>query len=293
MSARGSNQPVSDDEDHTPRTDRQRAPHLSVVPSTPPSSEPAATAPRRERRVPALVGAAILVVAVIAVVVGVIVVRGDSPSPEPARAPTQRDERADHAPQPPVTTGPVDQPQDHPQQDQPDPKMTPTTAAASPRTQTTTPPSPATPDPGPHPGPAAPPGPHVLPNTPAPPVTQPPATAPPAPDTAQGTVTGCDAYGNNCSDNPLYAEVPPPGYDYVTFPKVATVANGTTLTARCWATGGVTYNYAAGYDPPDYGPDPYESNVYFNVRAPNGQWAWAPDTYFVRDKTHRLGLDEC
>ncbi|HEY3141876.1 MAG TPA: hypothetical protein VGJ86_12140, partial [Acidimicrobiales bacterium] len=140
-----------------------------------------------------------------------------------------------------------------------------------------------------HPGPVAPPGPQAPPSPPAPPA---PATTPP-PVTAQGTVNGCDTWGNNCADNPLYVEVPPPGYDYETFPKVTTVANGTTLTARCWATGGVTYNYAAWYDPPDYGPDPYESNIYFSVRAPNGQWAWAPDTFFVRDKTHRLGVPEC
>jgi hypothetical protein len=112
-------------------------------------------------------------------------------------------------------------------------------------------------------------------------------TIPPSRETA--LVRGCNTYGNDCNDRPLYAEVPPQGYDPTTWPTVTTVSNGTILTARCWKIGGVTANF----DPPDSGPDPYESDVYFNVQFPSSQWVWIPDTYFVRDKTHRMGLPTC
>jgi hypothetical protein len=126
--------------------------------------------------------------------------------------------------------------------------------------------------------------------TTAPPATQAPATAP---STRDGTVNGCNTYGQNCEGNPIYRDLPPPGYDYRTWPKITTVANGSHLAARCWAEGGTTWNYAAAHNPPDFGPNPYESNVYFSVRAPNGEWGWIPDTYFVRDKIGRLGLPRC
>ena len=45
-----------------------------------------------------------------------------------------------------------------------------------------------------------------------------------------------NTYGENCEGSPLYAKVPPPGYDYKSWPRITTVANGITLTARCWAT---------------------------------------------------------
>jgi hypothetical protein len=109
-----------------------------------------------------------------------------------------------------------------------------------------------------------------------------------------GTVHGCNTYGENCEGNPIYEEVPPTsGYDWSTWPKVATVPNGTELVARCWALGAVTTNYASRADPPDHGPDPYASDTYYNVQAPNGRWGWIPDTYFVRDQNDRLGLPRC
>jgi len=107
----------------------------------------------------------------------------------------------------------------------------------------------------------------------------------------QGTVHGCNTYGGNCDGNPIYDEVPPEGYDWAAWPILARVDNGTVLTARCWALGGMTYNYRV--DPPDHGPDPYASETYFNVQAPDGRWGWIPDTYFVRDQGNRMGLPRC
>lgn len=137
--------------------------------------------------------------------------------------------------------------------------------------------------------------PQTPPTTQAPPPVVPPTTgaATNTPSTREGTVNGCNTYGQECEGNPIYRDVPPPGYNYRTWPKVTTVANGTRLTARCWAEGGTTWNYAASHNPPDYGPNPYESTIYFNVRAPNGEWGWIPDTYFVRDKQGRMGLPRC
>ncbi len=106
-------------------------------------------------------------------------------------------------------------------------------------------------------------------------------------------MNGCNTYGEYCDDNPIYVDVPPDDYDYSVLAKVATVSHGTVLTARCWALGGTTFNYAASHTPPDYGPDPYESDIYFYVLAPSGQWGWIPDTFFVRDETVRMGLLAC
>lgn len=128
------------------------------------------------------------------------------------------------------------------------------------------------------------------------PATSPPVTSPPAtsgPTERVGTVNGCNTYGQHCEGNPIYRDVPPDGYNFATWPKIATVNNGTQLTARCWGSGGVTWNYAALHNPPDYGPNPYDSTIYFYVRAPDGQWGYIPDTYFVRDKVTKLGLPAC
>ena len=108
-----------------------------------------------------------------------------------------------------------------------------------------------------------------------------------------GIVQGCDSWGENCTQNPIYTAVPPPGYDYTTFTKLATVDNGASLLARCWSVGGDTTNYASAHNPPDLGPNPYDSAIYFQVQAPNGQWGWIPDTYFVRDKINKMGLLSC
>jgi hypothetical protein len=107
-------------------------------------------------------------------------------------------------------------------------------------------------------------------------------------------VNGCNTYGKNCDGNPIFRGAPPQSYDaYNNNPKVQTVGNRTRLTARCWATGTVVWNYAALHDPPDYGPDPYDSTIYFYVRAPNSEWGFIPDTWFVRDKTGKVGLPAC
>jgi hypothetical protein len=121
--------------------------------------------------------------------------------------------------------------------------------------------------------------------------TAPVPTTAPAPQTRSGVVNGCNTYGEDCGANPLYGSVPPPGYDHNTFPHVGTVAHGQQLEARCWARGGTTYNYAAFYDPPDRGPDPYASDIYYQVRF-GGQWRWIADTYFVRDPGG-FGLPAC
>lgn len=140
--------------------------------------------------------------------------------------------------------------------------------------------------------------PTTSPPTTSPPTTSPPTTSPPAATTTPpveriGTVNGCNTYGQNCEGNPIDGDVPPAGYNYQTWPKVTSVPNGAQLSARCWARGGTTWNYAASHNPPDYGPNPYESDIYFYVRAPNGEWGWIPDTYFVRDKVNMMGLPAC
>lgn len=109
--------------------------------------------------------------------------------------------------------------------------------------------------------------------------------------TKQGIVQGSDTWGQNGAGDPLYRDVPPPGVDSTTWPKVATVNDGAVLTARCWAVGARCTNYKV--DPPALGPSPYESDIQFYVQAPNGGWAWVPDVHFVRSKVGRLGLPAC
>jgi hypothetical protein len=104
-------------------------------------------------------------------------------------------------------------------------------------------------------------------------------------------VNGCNTYGEDCGTVPIYAAPPPPDYDYLTYGSVTRVPHGASLVATCWTTGGVTYNYAAFFDPPDFGPAPYESDVYYRVTA-NGVTGWIADTYFVRDPSG-LGLPLC
>jgi len=130
-----------------------------------------------------------------------------------------------------------------------------------------------------------------LPPVERPPVQSPPVQQPPVPTTATGTVNGCNTYGQNCDGNPIYVNVPQPGYNYKTEPKVEAVANGSRLTARCWTTGATVYNWAKSQNDP--GPNPYDSDVHFSVQAPNGTWGYIPDTYFVRDKGNKLGLPHC
>jgi hypothetical protein len=110
-----------------------------------------------------------------------------------------------------------------------------------------------------------------------------------------GIVHGCNTYGENCEGNPIFRGPPPTSYeDFTTgHTKIETVPNGTRLFARCWNTGTVAWNYAALHDPVDYGPDPYDSTVYFQVKASNGEWGYIADTYFVRDKTGKMGLPHC
>lgn len=111
--------------------------------------------------------------------------------------------------------------------------------------------------------------------------------------TATGQVNGCNTYGENCDENPIFVNLPPDNYDARSWPVVERVDHGTVLTARCWALGGITWNYAALTQPPDRGPDPYDSEVHYNVQATDGSWGWIPDTYFVRDKVDHLGLSVC
>jgi hypothetical protein len=168
------------------------------------------------------------------------------------------------------------------------------TDCSPPTPQATSSSTPAPPPPPPPP-PTTPPAPPTTPASipsPTPPTTpQAPPTTSVGPKTAVGTVNGCNTYGQNCDGNPIYVNVPQPGYDWRTEPKITTVANGTQLTARCWARGGITYNWAVSLGDP--GPNPYDSDIYYNVQAPSGLWGYIPDTYFVRDKVNKMGLSEC
>lgn len=136
----------------------------------------------------------------------------------------------------------------------------------------------------------------AVPLTTAPP---PPTTAPrlppppPTPTTVRGTVIGCDSFGENCDDIPIYRDLPPAGTDPDDAGTLATVREGTELRARCWAEGARTFNYDATADPPDPGPAPYDSDVYFNVLGLGETWGWISDTTFVRDQGLKLGLPRC
>jgi hypothetical protein len=145
------------------------------------------------------------------------------------------------------------------------------------------PPSPATP-----PAPA----PNIQPAAPVPTTSK---STPPPPPSAVGTVNGCNTYGGYCENNPAFTTVPPPGTtvaQFIAWPRATSVPNGAQLTATCWTTGVLVWNYAAQHNPIDYGPNPYESDVYYRVSA-NGTSGYIPDTYFVRDKNGHLGLPHC
>lgn len=141
--------------------------------------------------------------------------------------------------------------------------------------------------------------PRTTPPAPVPTSTPPTSTtevtppAPPRPATEKGTVFGCDSFGQNCDDIPIYAELPPVDADAGDAVTLATVTKGTELRARCWSEGARTYNFDATAEPPDPGPDPYQSDVYFNVQVLGDTWGWISDTTFVRDKGLKLGLPRC
>lgn len=150
-------------------------------------------------------------------------------------------------------------------------------------------PEPAAPDPAPA-GTAlvAPPPPQAAP--PPPETQQEPPPPPPELATALIRANGCNSYGANCDNNPIYADVPQAGYNWRSQPKRAAVPNGTELTARCWGQGGRTTNYAEA----DPGPAPYGSDVYYYVQVPgSGDWGYIPDTYSARDANGRAGLPHC
>jgi hypothetical protein len=179
-----------------------------------------------------------------------------------------------------------------------DPAPPPSTGASGDQRGPGTSPSPSTPggqsattvaSAGDNPGHPAEPDPPAGPGDVVPPADPPAASDPPL--VRDGTVNGCNTYSEDCDGVPLYPSVPPPGYDYLTFPHATTVPNGTVLGARCWTRGGVTYNYAAFFDPPDYGPDPYGSDIYYLIPT-DAQALWIADTYFVRDKSG-YGLPPC
>lgn len=123
------------------------------------------------------------------------------------------------------------------------------------------------------------------------PVTAAPVVTPAPSAGATITVNGCNTYGQSCRDNPVFNRVP--AFDGDNPPKVELLANGAVVTATCWAIGTTTWNYAAKHNPPDYGPQPYESNVYFMVRTAAGNVGYLPDTWGPRDKWGKLGLPAC
>jgi hypothetical protein len=161
----------------------------------------------------------------------------------------------------------------------PAPSSSPTIPSASPAAPTTRTPTTATTIPA-----------RERPTTPSN-STPPPAPAPTT--TVDALTNGCDTYGQNCDGNPIYTELPPPGYDWRTWPRLDAVPHRTTLAARCWSLGGLTTNYGSATGPIVAGPDPYGSEVYFQVRTVTGSWGWIPDTYFARDASERLGLPRC
>lgn len=124
------------------------------------------------------------------------------------------------------------------------------------------------------------------------PPTQPQSEPEPQPESATVRIraNGCNTYGQNCDGNPIYLDVPPPGYNWKTQPKRGTVPNGTELTAECWAQGGRTTNYAES----DPGPAPYGSDVYYYVQVPgSADWGYIPDTYSARHANGHAGLPHC
>jgi hypothetical protein len=134
----------------------------------------------------------------------------------------------------------------------------------------------------------------VQPEQPAPPPDSVPPSDPPAatlPAALPGTVQSCNTYGEDCGPVPLYGTVPPDGYDYHSFPAEARVPDGTVLDALCWARGAMVYNYAAFFDPPDLGPNPYASDLWYRVSW-SGHHLWIADVYFVRD-VGGYGLPAC
>jgi hypothetical protein len=292
----GPDQSTGSDAGHEIGTASRPAARLSLVAPVDINDKPVVRPPRRRRRIVTVVA----VVAVAGMITGLTVLLDGTQAPPATQEPqpTEPAEDAQRQPIAPETTVPKG-PKLH---DEPRAKDDPRTPVATPTPDVPKPTSSRTadsrpPSGGANPGPGsgsktvAPPR-TQMPADPSPPPTTPPATTPP-PITADGVVQGCNTYGEHCAATPLYAKVPPPDYNYRSWPTVTTVTNGTTLTARCWARGGVTFNYAAWLDPPDYGPNPYESPIYFSVRVSGGQWAYIPDAYFVRDKSGRMGLPEC
>jgi hypothetical protein len=173
-----------------------------------------------------------------------------------------------------TTQPPFDLPQ--PQVVEPPPRFTATTLVP----RTSVPPTTATPPPS------------VPPTTVTPP-PPPPPPPPPKPTTVTGAVIGCDSFGQRCDNIPIHGALPPPDTDPRAVSTLATVTQGTEIRARCWAEGARTYNYNASAEPPDLGPDPYDSDVYFNVQVLGETWGWISDTSFVRDKGLKLGLPRC
>jgi serine/threonine protein kinase len=131
------------------------------------------------------------------------------------------------------------------------------------------------------------------PPTVAPTTVTPPPPPPPKPTTVTGVVIGCDSFGQRCDNIPIHGALPPPDTDPRAVSTLAKVTQGTEMRARCWAEGARTYNYDASAEPPDLGPDPYDSDVYFNVQVLGETWGWISDTSFVRDKGLKLGLPRC
>jgi serine/threonine protein kinase len=173
-----------------------------------------------------------------------------------------------------TTQPPFDLPR--PQIVEPPPRVTATTPVPRTSVPTTT----ATPPPT------------VAPTTVTPP-PPPPPPPPPKPTTVTGVVIGCDSFGQRCDDIPIHGALPPPDTDPRAVSTLAKVTQGTEMRARCWAEGARTYNYDASAEPPDLGPDPYDSDVYFNVQVLGETWGWISDTSFVRDKGLKLGLPRC
>lgn len=104
---------------------------------------------------------------------------------------------------------------------------------------------------------------------------------------------GCNTYGEYCDDNPIFVSKPVTQDYYQTAAVIERVPNGTVMEAACFGTGPITYNYAAQTSPPDPGPNPYQSDVYYRVRAPSGSWGWVSDAFFARSGSAHLQLQPC
>jgi hypothetical protein len=122
----------------------------------------------------------------------------------------------------------------------------------------------------------------------------PTSSAPPSPPPGRlAKVLGCNTYGESCDGNPVLRVVPTADpYAITEEMVVARYSTGVMLRALCWETGATTYNWSALTDPPDPGPDPYQSQIYYRVQTDVGS-GFMSDVFLGRDRNGKLSLQPC